>query len=139
MKHQEKIEGTKNAFLNQLNSADIMCGSIFTRSEVSEMVKKFAELVSADLDSVFEDTPPAEISEEKIDRIVELAEQYAHLYAEDCAENYDFDSCAEFDTNDYGGELRVTVNVRVDESYFKSSGSFQDSTFKSEIMEVLCK
>ena len=139
MKHQEKIEGTKNAFLNQLNSADIMCGSIFTRSEVSEIVKKFAELVSADLDSVFEDTPPAEISEEKIDRIVELAEQYAHLYAEDCAENYDFDSCAEFETNEYGGELRVTVDVRVDGSDLKSSGSFEDSKFKSEIMEVLCK
>ena len=56
MKHQEKIEETKNAFLNQLNSADIMCGSIFTRSEVSEIVKKFAELVSTNLDSVFEDT-----------------------------------------------------------------------------------
>jgi hypothetical protein len=139
MKHQEKIEETKNAFLNQLNSADIMCGSIFTRSEVSEIVKKFAELVSTNLDSVFEDTPPAAISEEKIDRIVELAEQFAHLYAEDCADNYDFNSCAEFDTNDYGGELRVTVDVRVDGSDLKSSGSFQDGTFKSEIMEVLCK
>lgn len=139
MKHQEKIEETKNAFLNQLNSADIMCGSIFTRSEVSEIIKKFAELVSSNLDSVFEDTPPAAISEEKIDRIVELAEQHAHLYAENCADNYDFDSCAEFDTNDYGGELRITVDVSVDGSDFKSSGSFQDATFKSEIMEVLCK
>lgn len=139
MKHQEKIEETKNAFLNQLNSADIMCGSIFTRSEVSEIVKKFAELVSTNLDSVFEDTPPAAISEEKIDRIVELAEQYAHLYAEDCADNYDFDSCAEFETNDYGGELRITVDVSVDGSDFKSTGSFQDLTFRSEIMEVLCK
>lgn len=139
MKHQEKIEERKNTFVNQLNSADIFCGSIFTRSEVSEIVKKFAELLSNDLDSVFEDTPPVVMSEDKIDRIVELAEQYAHLYAEDCAENYDFDSCAEFDTNEYGGELRVTVNVHVDESDFKSSGSFQDITFKSEIMEVLCK
>lgn len=139
MKHQEKIEETKNTFLNQLNSADIMCGSIFTRSEVSEIIKKFAELVSTNLDSVFEDTPPVVMSEEKIDRIVELAEQFAHLYAEDCAENYDFDSCAEFDTNEYGGELRVSVSVHVDESDFKSGGSFQDSTFKSEIMEVLCK
>jgi hypothetical protein len=139
MKHQEKIEETKNAFLNQLNTADIMCGSIFTRSEVSEIVKKFAELVSTNLDSVFEDTPPAAIPEEKIDRIVELAEQYAHLYAEDCADNYDFNSCAEFDTHEYGGELRVTVDVRVDGSDLKSSGSFQDLTFRSEIMEVLCK
>ena len=139
MKHQEKIEETKNTFLNQLNSADIMCGSIFTRSEVSEIVKKFAELVSTNLDSVFEDTPPVVISEEKIDRIVELAEQFAHLYAEDCAENYDYESCVEFDTNEYGGELRVSANVHVDESDFKSSGSFQDATFKSEIMEVLCK
>lgn len=139
MKHQVKIEETKNTFLNQLNSADIMCGSIFTRSEVSEIIKKFAELVSTNLDSVFEDTPPVAISEEQIDRIVELAEQFAHLYAEDCAESYDFDSCAEFETNEYGGELRVTMAISVDESDFKSSGSFQDSTFKSEIMEVLCK
>ena len=139
MKHQEKIEETKNTFLNQLNSADIMCGSIFTRSEVSEIVKKFAELVSTNLDSIFEDTPPVAISEEQIDRITELAEQFAHLYAEDCAENYDFDSCAEFETHEYGGELRVTMAISVDESDFKSSGSFQDATFKSEIMEVLCK
>jgi len=139
MKHQEKIEETKNAFLNQLNTADIMCGSIFTRSEVSEIVKKFAELVSTNLDSVFEDTPPAAISEEKIDRIVELAEQYAHLYAEDCVDNYDFSQYAEFDTHEYGGELRVTVDVHVDSSDFKSTGSFQDLTFRSEIMEVLCK
>jgi len=139
MKHQEKIEERKNIFLNQLNYADIMSGSIFTRSEVCEIVKKFAELVSADLDSVFEDTPPAVISEEKIDRIVELAEQFAHLYAEDCADNYDFGSCAEFNTHEYSGELRVTVDVSVDGSDLKSSGSFQDSTFKSEIMEVLCK
>lgn len=139
MKHQEKIEETKNAFLNQLNSADIMCGSIFTRSEVSEIVKKFAELVSTNLDSVFEDTPPAAISEEKIDRIVELAEQYAHLYADDCADNYDFSQCAEFETNEYGGELRVTVDVHVDSSDFKSTGSFEENSFKSEIMEVLCK
>lgn len=139
MKHQVEIEKTKDIFLNQLNYADIMCGSIFTRSEVSEIVKKFAELVSTNLDSVFEDTPPVAISEEKIDRIVELAEQFAHLYAEDCAENYDYESCVEFDTNEFGGELRVSANVSIDESDFKSSGSFQDATFKSEIMEVLCK
>jgi len=77
------------------------------------------------------------VNDEVILRIAEIAEQYAKLYAEDCVDNYDFSSCAEFETNEYGGELRVSVEVNIDSSDFKNEGSFQDDSFLIEITELL--
>jgi hypothetical protein len=128
------LEKIKEEFLTELASTTTFSGSLFTREDVAKIIGEFADRA----DSVFKDTPKqSAVNDEVILRIAEIAEQYAKLYAEDCVENYDFSNSAEFETNEYGGELRVSVSVDVDSSDFKSEGSFQDDAFLIEITELL--
>ena len=124
----------KEEFLTELNNQSPLSGSFYNREDVSRIINIFAERVQASIDA---NPKVSAVNDEVILRIAEIAEQYAKLYAEDCAENYDFRSSVEFETNEYGGELRVTADVNVDTSDFKTEGSFNDSGFINEITELL--
>lgn len=130
------LETIKNEFLTELNNQSPLSGSFYNREDVSRIINIFADRVQASIDAM----PKQEVSavnDEVILRISEIAEQYAHLYAEDCAENYNFEDSVEFDTNEYGGELRVTAEVNISSSDFKSCGSFADDVFIREISDLL--
>jgi hypothetical protein len=130
------LETIKNEFLNELNNQSPLSGSFYNREDVSRIINIFAERVQASIDAMPKQEVTA-VNDEVILRIAEIAEQYAKEYAEDCAENYDFSSCAEFETNEYNGELRVSVDVNVDASDFKTEGSFSDTSFIYEITKLL--
>lgn len=126
----------KEEFLTELNNQSPLSGSFYNREDVSRIINIFADRVQASIDAM----PKQEVSavnDEVILRIAEIAEQYAHMYAEDCADNYNFEDSVEFDTNDYGGELRVTAEVNISSSDFKSCGSFADDVFIREITDLL--
>jgi len=130
------LETIKNEFLTELNNQSPLSGSFYNREDVSRIINIFAERVQASIDAM----PKQEVSavnDEVILRIAEIAEQYAKLYAEDCADNYDFNQSIEYDTHEYSGELRITTEVNVDSSDFKNEGSFQDDSFLIEITELL--
>jgi hypothetical protein len=128
------LEKIKEEFLTDLANTTTFSGSLFTREDVAKIISQFADKA----DSVFKDTPKqSAVNDEVILRIAEIAEQYAHLYAEDCADEYDYENCTEFNTNEYGGELRVTAEVNINSSDFKSCGSFADDQFINEITELL--
>ena len=126
----------KEEFLNELNNQSPLSGSFYNREDVSRIINIFAERVQASIDAM----PKQEaygVNDEVLLRIAEIAEQYAELYAEDCADEYDYEGCTEFETNEYNGELRVTAEVNINSSDFKSCGSFQDDSFLIEITELL--
>ena len=130
------LQTIKEEFLTELNNLSPLSGSFYNREDVNRIIDIFAYKVQATIDAM----PKQEVSavnDEVILRIAEIAEQYAKLYAEDCAENYDFRNSVEFETNEYGGELRVTADVSVEASDFKTEGSFNDSGFINEITELL--
>ena len=130
------LDTIKEEFLNELNNQSPLSGSFYNREDVSRIINIFADKV----ESVFKDTPKQEVTavnDEVLFKIVEIAEQYAHLYAEDCVDEYDFENCTEFNTNEYGGELRVTAEVNINSSDFKTCGSFADDSFLIEITELL--
>ena len=130
------LETIKEEFLNELNNQSPLSGSFYNREDVSRIINIFAERVQASIDAMPKQEVTA-VNDEVILRIAEIAEQYAHLYSEDCAENYDFSDSIEFDTDERGGELRVTAEVRINTSDFKTEGSFNDSGFINEITELL--
>ena len=122
------LQTIKEEFLTELNNLSPLSGSFYNREDVNRIIDIFAYKVQATIDAM----PKQEVSavnDEVILRIAEIAEQYAKLYAEDCVENYDFSNSVEFETNEYGGELRVTADVSVEASDFKTEGSFNDSGF----------
>lgn len=127
----------KEEFLTELNNQSPLSGSFYNREDVSRIINIFADRVQASIDAM----PKQEVSavnDEVILRITEIAEQYAHMYAEDCSDNYDYEGCIEYDTQvEYGGDLRVTANVNIDSSDFKSCGSFADDVFIREITDLL--
>lgn len=130
------LQTIKEEFLTELNNLSPLSGSFYNREDVNRIIDIFAYKVQATIDAM----PKQEVSavnDEVILRIAEIAEQYAKLYAEDCVENYDFSNSVEFETNEYGGELRVTADVSVEASDFKTEGSFNDSGFINEITELL--
>jgi hypothetical protein len=124
----------KEEFLNELNNQSPLSGSFYNREDVSRIINIFSERVQASIDAM---PKQAAVNDEVILRIAEIAEQYAALYAEDCADEYDYEGCTEFNTNEYGGELRVTAEVNINSSDFKSCGSFADDQFINEITELL--
>ena len=128
------LDTIKNEFLTELNNQSPLSGSFYNREDVSRIINIFTERVQASLDAM---PKQSAVNDEVILRIAEIAEQYAHLYSEDCAENYDFSDSIEFDTDERGGELRVTAEVRINTSDFKTEGSFNDSGFINEITELL--
>jgi len=126
----------KEEFLTELNNQSPLSGSFYNREDVSRIINIFAERVQASIDAM----PKQEaygVNDEVILRIAEIAEQYAHLYAEDCADEYDYENCTEFNTHEYGGELRVTAEVNINSRDFKTCGSFADDQFINEITELL--
>lgn len=128
------LDTIKEEFLNELNNQSPLSGSFYNREDVSRIINIFADKV----ESVFKDTPKqSAVNDGVLLRITEIAEQYAHLYAEDCADEYDYENCTEFNTNEYGGELRVTAEVNINSSDFKTCGSFADDSFLIEITELL--
>ena len=124
----------KEEFLNELNNQSPLSGSFYNREDVSRIINIFADRVQASIDA---NPKISAVNDEVILRIAEIAEQYAHLYAEDCADEYDYENCIEFNTNEYGDELRVTAEVNINSSEFKSVGSFADDQFINEITELL--
>ena len=124
----------KEEFLSELNNQSPLSGSFYNREDVSRIINIFAERVQASLDA---NPKISAVNDEVILRITEIAEQYAHLYAEDCADEYDYENCVEFNTNEYGGELRVSAEVNIRSSDFKTCGSFADEQFINEITELL--
>jgi tetrahydromethanopterin S-methyltransferase subunit B len=128
------LDTIKNEFLTELNNQSPLSGSFYNREDVSRIINIFTERVQASIDA---NPKVSAVNDEVILRIAEIAEQYAHLYSEDCAENYDFSDSIEFDTDERGGELRVTAEVRINTSDFKTEGSFNDSGFINEITELL--
>ena len=130
------LETIKEEFLNELNNQSPLSGSFYNREDVSRIINIFAERVQASIDAMPKQEVTA-VNDEVILRIAEIAEQYAHLYAEDCADEYDYENCIEFNTNEYGDELRVTAEVNISSSEFKGVGSFADDQFINEISELL--
>jgi tetrahydromethanopterin S-methyltransferase subunit B len=128
------LDTIKNEFLTELNNQSPLSGSFYNREDVSRIINIFTERVQASIDA---NPKVSAVNDEVILRIAEIAEQYAHLYAEDCADEYDYEGCTEFNTNEYGGELRVTAEVNINSSDFKSCGSFADDSFINEITELL--
>jgi len=126
----------KEEFLSELNNQSPLSGSFYNREDVSRIINIFAERVQASIDAMPKQEAYA-VNDEVILRIAEIAEQYAHLYAEDCVDEYDYENCTEFNTNEYGGELRVSAEVNINSSDFKSCGSFADDQFINEITELL--
>lgn len=130
------LDTIKNEFLNELNNQSPLSGSFYNREDVSRIINIFAERVQSSIDAMPKQEVRA-VNDEVILRVVDIAEKYAKMYAEDCADNYDFNQSIEYDTNEYGGELRITTEVNVDSSDFKNEGSFQDDSFLIEITELL--
>lgn len=128
------LETIKQEFLNELANTTTFSGSLFTREDVARIIGQFTERAQATITAL---PQQREINDEIIIQICEKAEGYARLYVEECAENYDYEGCVEYDTNEYNGELRVTANVNIDSSDFKSSGSFDDNSFMLELNELL--
>lgn len=128
------LDTIKEEFLTELNNQSPLSGSFYSREDVNRIINIFAYKVQATLDA---NPKVSAVNDEVILRIAEIAEQYAHLYSEDCAENYDFSDSIEFDTEERGGELRVTAEVRINTSDFKTEGSFDDDGFINEITELL--
>jgi hypothetical protein len=130
------VQTIKEEFLNELNNQSPLSGSFYNREDVSRIINIFAERVQASIDAMPKQEVTA-VNDEVLLRIAEIAEQYAKMYAEDCADNYDFNQSIEYDTHEYSGELRITTEVNVDSSDFKNEGSFQDDSFLIEITELL--
>jgi hypothetical protein len=135
MKNINIINDVEREFLSSLTNQSVMCGSIFTRLEVAEIIKAFTTKLK---ESVFEDTSTQSVmSEEKIKEIGRLALNYAQTYVGNCVDNYDFSGAIEMDTNDYGDEVRVSANINVDETDFMSSGAFNLDNFEDELTEII--
>jgi hypothetical protein len=135
MKNINIINDVEREFLSSLTNQSVMCGSIFTRLEVAEIIKAYTNKLK---ESVIEDTPTqSAVTEEKIREIGRLALNYAHTYVGNCIDNYDFDDAVEMDTNDYGNEVRISANIRVDDTDFMNAGEFNLDSFQDELTEII--
>jgi hypothetical protein len=128
------LETIKEEFLTELANTTTFSGSLFTREDVAKIIGQFAEKAQATITAL---PQQREICDELIIQICDIAEGYARLYVEDCAENYDYEGCVDYETHEYGGELRVTAAVNIDSSDFRNSGSFQDDNFMNDIEKLL--
>ncbi len=128
------LETIKQEFLTELANTTTFSGSLFTREDVAKIIGQFAEKAQATITALPQQSV---ISDEVIIQICEIAEGYARLYVEDCAENYHYEGCVEYETHEYGGQLRVTATVDIDSSDFRSCGSFDDDAFTEKITELL--
>jgi hypothetical protein len=114
------------------NNTSVFSGSIYTKSDVVELISELANNIRA----LEEPARPARIDDAIINRLVELAESAALDYAQNCAENYEFDDI-EFNTNEYRGELTVTADVNVDSHSLARSATFRSAEVKTMMTELL--
>jgi hypothetical protein len=128
------LETIKQEFLTELANTNTFSGSLFTREDVAKIIGQFAEKAQATITAL---PQQREICDELIIQICDIAEGYARLYVEECAENYNYDDAVEYETDEYGGQLRVTATVNIESSDFRSSGSFQDDNFMIDIEKLL--
>jgi hypothetical protein len=118
------------------NTKGLLIGNIFTRDEVAEILNH----LSNNLLSVVEDTPDkvnVEIDDDMLQKISDIAEGYARMYAQYCAENYEASESVSFDTYESHGELRVTANVELDSHDLSDCGKFASDAFIDEVQELL--
>ena len=128
------LETIKQEFLNELNNQSALAGSYYGVADVARIINLFADRAQATITAL---PTQSKVDEEMILQICEIAERYAKLYVEDCAENYHYEGCVEYETHEYGGQLRVTATVDIDSSDFRSCGSFDDDGFTEKITELL--
>jgi hypothetical protein len=114
------------------NNTSVFSGSIYTKSDVVELISELANNIRA----LEEPARPARIDDAIITRLVGIAESAALDYAQNCAENYEFDDI-EFNTNEYRGELTVTADVNVDSHSFAHSATFRSADVKTMMTELL--
>lgn len=127
------LETIKQEFLNELANSTTIGGSLYTREDVGQIIGIFAERIEV---ATMQQPARATIDDAVITRLVEIAENAALDYAQNCAENYEFDDI-EFDTNEYRGELTVTADVNVDTHSFARSATFRKDAVKAKIAELL--
>ena len=120
-------------FTDKVNdNTSIFNGSLYTKNNVVEILSALAQ----EIHSIEEPVRPSRIDEETITRLVEIAQNAALDYAQNCAENYEFDDI-EFNTNEYRGELTVTADVNVDTHSFARSATFRSADVKTMMTELL--
>jgi len=113
------------------NNTSVFSGSAYTKSDV--IIFLFAERIEAA--TMQEPVRPARIDEDTITKISEIAEQFAVMHAQNCAENYDFN--VDFNTNEYRGELTVTADLDVDPHSLARSATFRSADVKTALRELL--
>lgn len=121
-------------FTDKVNdNTSIFNGSLYTKNNVVELLSALAQEIHS-----IEEHPvtTSRIDDALITRIVGIAESAALDYAQNCAENYEFDN-VEYLTNEYRGELTVTADVNVDTHSFARSATFRSAEVKTMIAELL--
>lgn len=113
------------------NNTSVFSGSIYTKSDVVELISELANNIRA----IEEPVRPARIDEDTITKISEIAEQFAVMHAQNCAEIYDFN--VDFNTDEYRGELTVTADVDVDPHSLARSATFRSDDVKTALRELL--
>jgi hypothetical protein len=120
-------------FTDKVNdNTSVFSGSMYTKSNVVEILAALAQ----EIHSIEEQPARATIDDAIITRLVEIAESAALDYAQNCAENYEFDDI-DFNTNEYRGELTVTADVNVDTHSFARSATFNTTAARAVITELL--
>ena len=114
------------------NNTSVFSGSIYTKSDVVELLSELANSIRA----LEEPVVPSRIDDAVITRLVEIAESSAIEYARNCADNYEFDDI-QFDTSEYRGELTVTGYAEVDSNSLSLSATFRKDAVKTMITELL--
>lgn len=114
------------------NNTSVFSGSAYTKSDVVELLSELANNIRA----IEEPVRPARIDEDTITKISEIAEQFAVIHAQNCAENYEFDNI-QFETNEYRGELNVQAYAEVDSHNLARSATFRSADVKTALRELL--
>jgi hypothetical protein len=116
------------------NNTSVFSGSMYTKSDVVGLLSSLVQRIHSVEEQPIESAP--RINDEFINRLAEIAETFAVMHAQNCAENYEFDDI-EFDTNEYRGELTVTADVNVDSHSFARSATFRSADVKTAIKDLL--
>lgn len=127
------LQTIKEEFLNELANLTSISGSLYTREDVGQIIGTFTERIEV---ATMQQPARATIDDALINRLVELAESAAIDYAQNCAENYEFDNI-QFDTNEYRGELNVTAYAEVDSHNLAHSATFRSAEVKTMMTELL--
>lgn len=121
-------------FTDKVNdNTSIFNGSLYTKNNVVELLSALAQEIHSIEEQPIESAP--RINDEFINRLAEIAETFAVMHAQNCAENYDFN--VDFNTNEYRGELTVTADVDVDSHSLARSATFRSADVKTAIKDLL--